>query len=161
MCAWQLDALNTELEQIRRSNMRHKQAAVSDGSELRRVDRALQKYKKDNAAAREILEAQTGRLEIVQQIQNTATELTQKLEEQETENALLQKVLARKQQGIAAHRSSGPDLGAQRLAPLGERGRHVDEGRRVHLALRSDERPVDVLGVLRRAGQRAANQLVD
>ena len=42
---------------MRKANSRRKQAAVSDGSELRRVDRALQKYKKENASARELLES--------------------------------------------------------------------------------------------------------
>ena len=42
---------------MRRANTRRKQAALSDGSELRRVDRAVQKFKRDNASAREMLES--------------------------------------------------------------------------------------------------------
>ena len=53
----QIDGLNKEIELARRANARRKQAALSDGSELRRVDRALQKFKKDNASAREMLES--------------------------------------------------------------------------------------------------------
>ena len=129
----QVDGLNKELELVRRANTRRKQAALSDGSELRRVDRALQKFKRDNASARDMLESvrarsaapsmalacalpttqprpapppsraqQSSTLEVVQQLQNTAAELTHKLEEQEAENALLHKVHARKQQGLAA-----------------------------------------------------------
>ena len=53
----QIDGLNREIELVRRANARRKQAALSDGSELRRIDRALQKFKKDNASAREMLES--------------------------------------------------------------------------------------------------------
>ena len=53
----QVDGLNKELELVRRANTRRKQAALSDGSELRRVDRALQKFKRDNATARDMLES--------------------------------------------------------------------------------------------------------
>ena len=53
----QVDGLNKELELVRRANTRRKQAALSDGSELRRVDRALQKFKRDNASARDMLES--------------------------------------------------------------------------------------------------------
>ena len=53
----QVDGLNKELELVRRANARRKQAALSDGSELRRVDRALQKFKRDNASARDMLES--------------------------------------------------------------------------------------------------------
>eukprot|EP00321_Phaeocystis_globosa_P016676 CAMPEP_0118830008 /NCGR_PEP_ID=MMETSP1162-20130426/25408_1 /TAXON_ID=33656 /ORGANISM="Phaeocystis Sp, Strain CCMP2710" /LENGTH=172 /DNA_ID=CAMNT_0006761267 /DNA_START=72 /DNA_END=587 /DNA_ORIENTATION=+ len=98
----QIDGLNREIELVRRANARRKQAALSDGSELRRIDRALQKFKKDNASAREMLESQSSTLEVVQQLQNVAAELTHKLEEQEAENALLHKVHARKQQGLVA-----------------------------------------------------------
>ena len=42
----QIDGLNREIELVRRANARRKQAALSDGSELRRIDRALQKFKK-------------------------------------------------------------------------------------------------------------------
>ena len=45
---------------------------------------------------------QSSTLEVVQQLQNVAAELTHKLEEQEAENALLHKVHARKQQGLVA-----------------------------------------------------------
>ena len=136
---------------------------MSDGSELRRVERELQRYKKENTAARELLEAvhasccvlaplscsspthpqashvlacvaqQSGRLEVVQQLQNAAAELTHKLEEQEAENALLQKVHARKQQGIAAQGPSELQVQEQqRLRAVTKSTLRVARGRPPH-----------------------------
>ena len=53
---WQLEQIKSQLTSLRKSNERSKQASLSDGSELQRVDRAIAKYRKQNKEMRGQLE---------------------------------------------------------------------------------------------------------
>ena len=110
--------VKSELAEVRRATTRTKQAAVSDGSELKRIDRSIAKYRKQTAELREMLDSGAEQVERLKHVQSIIFDLDAQIENQEAENELMQRVYDRQAEGVAALNPSGSQ--AEELARLKE-----------------------------------------
>ena len=72
------------------------------GSELKRVDRALARARRENGEMREQLESHAGEMDHAQRLKNKATDLRARLDKQNEENDLLEKLTARQTEQLNA-----------------------------------------------------------
>jgi len=105
--ARQLDELKDRITDQRQSNARHKRPTEDGLSELKRVDRALARARRENGEMREQLESHAGELDHAQRLKNAVTDLRARLDSQLEENDLLEKLTARQteqlgQMGLSA-----------------------------------------------------------
>jgi hypothetical protein len=98
----QLEGLKQQLIEAKRTNAQKRRQNGEDGdSELKRIDRALARARRENGDMREQLESHASEIDQALRLKNVATDLRARLDKVNDENELLTKLTSRQKEELA------------------------------------------------------------